>query len=153
MSSNQQIKSKICGLGCGKKIYWDVEKNVYIELMTKLKHNCPNKKQQSDTDGKYHKPFSTYSKKPQSTATTTTQTVKMSNSFELFEGSPRYVRSCYEKLSDLIKSTNGKVHGSQSHNFGNGQISVVVYYEVPELSRLGVQDSMEKYKFTIGQVK
>lgn len=143
MSSNQQIKPKVCGLGCGRKIFWDVEKNCYIELMTKLRHNCPNKKERSDTGNTYSKPYTQYAKKTTATATTA-PAVKMGNSFEYFEGSPREVRQLYEKLSDLIKSANGKVHGSQSHNLGNGKISVVVYYEVPELSRLGVQDKIQK---------
>jgi len=58
----------------------------------------------------------------------------MSNSLELLTGPINSVQKHYEILSDIVTEVNGKVHGSQSHVNGNN-ISLVVYYEVPEGKR------------------
>jgi hypothetical protein len=39
----------------------------------------------------------------------------MDNSFELLNGSPEAIKKQYEYLSDLVRDSGGKVHGSQSH--------------------------------------
>lgn len=59
----------------------------------------------------------------------------MSNSFELLTGSIKDIQKQYEILSDIISKVNGKVHGSQSHIMQDNNISLIVYYEVPEGQR------------------
>ena len=70
---------------------------------------------------------------------------KMSNSFEHLTGSPREIKLMYEKLSELIREAGGKVHGSQRGLDAERMLDILVYYEVPELSKLGVQAAFNKY--------
>ena len=53
---------------------------------------------------------------------------------EFLSGPISEVQKKYEILSDIVTECNGKVHGSQSHIYGN-IISLVVYFEVPEGKR------------------
>lgn len=67
----------------------------------------------------------------------------MSNSLELLQGPIEDTQKKYEILSDIVSEANGKVHGSQSHIIsGSNNISLVVYFEVPEGKREEV-----KHKF------
>ncbi len=67
----------------------------------------------------------------------------MSNSLELLQGPIEDIQKKYEILSDIVSEANDKVHGSQSHIIsGSNNISLVVYYEVPEGKR-----EMVKQKF------
>ena len=129
---NNIINPKACGCVCGTRIFWDTSENVYLEVFTKKKHNCPNRSksnnnvtQSTTTKPKYYNiSKSSIYVKP-----------KMSNSFELLTGNPDKVRRKYEILSDIVSEANGKVHGSQSHIVANNSISLVVYYEVSEGKR------------------
>ena len=57
---------------------------------------------------------------------------KMSNSFELLQGSIAEIQKKYETLSDIVTEHNGKVHGSQrDRDPKTGLIDLLVYYEVP----------------------
>ena len=57
---------------------------------------------------------------------------KMSNSFELLQGSIKDIQKQYETLSDIVTEYGGKVHGSQSHIVAaNHTLQLIVYYEVP----------------------
>jgi hypothetical protein len=57
---------------------------------------------------------------------------KMSNSFELLQGSVKDIQKQYEALSDIVTEYGGKVHGSQSHIIvANNTLQLIVYYEVP----------------------
>ena len=58
----------------------------------------------------------------------------MSNSLELLNRPIETVQKKYEILSDIISDLDGKTHGSQSQITGNN-ISLIVYYEVPEGKR------------------
>jgi hypothetical protein len=71
----------------------------------------------------------------------------MSNSFELLTGSSvsSIQKQYYEYLSDLIRDHNGKVHGSQSHIISSNNISLIVYYEVPEGKREEVKRKFENF--------
>ena len=39
----------------------------------------------------------------------------MDNSFEFLTGSPETIKIQYEYISDMVRDSGGKVHGSQSH--------------------------------------
>ena len=142
MSNQQKLKIIDCKLGCGTKIFWNVTENMYVEYSTRKKHICPNKdKLKSGTDKTWN-----YEKKPSFVPYQKKESVikpEMYNSVEFIQGSPKMVREEYEILSDLVKKAGGKVHGSQS-NFSGGVLYIVVYYEVPELSRSGVKEAFEK---------
>ena len=56
---------------------------------------------------------------------------KMSNSFELLQGSITDIQKKYEILSDIVAEYNGHIHGSQSHIMQDNSMSLIVYYEVP----------------------
>ena len=154
---SQNIKTKFCGFNCGKKIYWDNNKNQYLELMTKQKHICPNRnKPQGATNtvnvstgqagGTSTQPqFKTREYRYQQPVTQNIERPKMANSFELLSGSVRDIRKQYEYLSELIREAGGKVHGSQRGQDQERMMDIIVYYEVPELSRLGVQDKFDKF--------
>ena len=75
----------------------------------------------------------------------------MSNSFELLTGSSvsSIQKQNYEYLSDLIRDQNGKVHGSQSHIISSNNISLIVYYEVPEGKREEVKRKFENFLFAV----
>ena len=133
MSSNQHnIIPKDCSYGCNTRIYWNTAKNSYFEVFTNQKHQCPNinnnKPTTTTNTSTATRPnyYNKFSKQPKP---------KMSNSLELLSsGDISEIQKKYEILSDIVTEYNGKVHGSQSHINGNN-ISLVVYYEVPEGKR------------------
>ena len=68
--------------------------------------------------------------------TTTNPKPKMSNSFELLQGSIVDIQKKYEILSDIISEANGKVHGSQrNRDPKTGLLDLLVYYEIPKDQR------------------
>jgi hypothetical protein len=109
-------------------------------VFSKKKHICPNRVNKppitttsnnvagtTATNTSNSKP-TYYSKKPWSTQ----PKPKMSNSFELLQGSIAEIQQKYEILSDLVTEYNGKVHGSQrDRDPKTGLIDLLVYYEVP----------------------
>ena len=148
--SNQNIIPKDFSYGCNTRIYWSVADNAYFEVFTKQKHVCPNRQQHSQS-----KPSNTTTNSV-ATATTTRPNYynrfakqpkpKMSNSLELLTGHIDSVQKMYEILSDIVTEYNGKVHGSQSHINGNN-ISLVVYFEVPEGKREECKQKFENFFF------
>ncbi|MGE5634957.1 MAG: hypothetical protein ACM3VV_06960 [Deltaproteobacteria bacterium] len=113
------------------------DENTYWELYTRKKHICPNRvpnKKSSVTPPTTAAKPTYYNKKGFASQLTKP---KMSNSFELLTGSSvsSIQKQYYEYLSDLIRDHNSKVHGSQSHIISSNNISLIVYYEVPEGKR------------------
>jgi hypothetical protein len=51
----------------------------------------------------------------------------MDDSFGFLTGSPESIKIQYEYLSDLIRDSVGKVHGSQSHLTDGSNIQLIVY--------------------------
>ena len=109
----------------------------YFEVFAKKKHICPNRSNgksvtQSTTNNTAavtnNKPnyYNKFAKQPKPT---------MSNSFELLQGPITDIQKKYEILSDIVSEANGKVHGSQSHIGANNNMSLIVYYEVPDESQ------------------
>ena len=126
MSSNI-INPKPCNYNCGTRIYWDTNTNSYLEVFTKQKHICKNRTKSASSPSYSNKSnyYNKFTKQPKP---------KMSNSLELLTGSIDSVQKKYEILSDIISDLGGKTHGSQSQITGNN-ISLIVYYEVPEGKR------------------
>jgi hypothetical protein len=60
---------------------------------------------------------------------------KMSNSFKLLTGPIETIQKKYVILSDIVSEYNSKVHGCQSHIAAISNISLIIYYEVPEGKR------------------
>jgi hypothetical protein len=60
----------------------------------------------------------------------------MSNSLKLLTGPIDSIQKKYEILCDIVSEANGKVHGSQSHIIVNNLLSLIVYYEVPEVKEM-----------------
>ena len=126
--SSQNITPKDCSYGCNTRIYWSVAENAYFKIITKQKHICKNRfKPNIHNSVVENKPnyYNRFTKQPKP---------KTCNSIELLSGSISEVQKKYEILSDIVTECNGKVHGSQSHIYGN-IISLVVYFEVPEGKR------------------
>jgi hypothetical protein len=144
MSSNSIINPKPCNYNCGTRIYWNNEENAYFEVLTKQKHNCPNRSKSSvvPSTNAYK---SIYYNNKKSFSSTKEPKPKMSNSFELLQGSIIDIQKKYETLSDIVTEYNGKVHGSQSHIVTTNSISLIVYYEVPEGQRDEVKRRFENY--------
>jgi hypothetical protein len=133
--SPNNIYPKVCGYGCNTRIYWNTSVSEYWEVLAQKKHVCPNRVSTN-------KPTSTtstyYNKKPWSPKP------KMSNSFELLQGSILQVQKQYEVLSDIVIDTGGKVHGSQrDRDTRTGLLDLLVYYEVPEGKRDEVKRKFE----------
>jgi hypothetical protein len=129
--SNTIINPKDCSYGCNTRIYWNTSENAYFEVFSKKRHSCPNRSQSIA-------PSTTNSAKPNYYNKFAKQQIpkpKMSNSLELLTGPISEIQKKYELLSDIVTEYNGKVHGSQSHIVANNNISLVVYYEVPEGKR------------------
>ena len=147
-TTNQNIIPKDCSYGCNTRIYWNIATNEYWEVFTKKKHICP---------------YRVSNTKPQTTSTTTTNTKptyynkfakqqftksKMSNSFELLQGSIAEIQHKYEILSDIVSEYNGKVHGSQrDRDPKTGLIDLLVYYEVPLGQREEVKQKFNNHLF------
>ena len=137
MSSNYNINPKPCVYNCGIQIYWNTSVNEYWEVFTKKKHICPNRVNNSKPSQVIANTAQTttstkptyYSKKPWNS---NQPKPKMSNSFELLQGSITDIQKKYEILSDIVSEYNGKVHGSQrDRDPKTGLIDLLVYYEVP----------------------
>ena len=152
-NNNQNINPRPCVYNCGVQIYWNTATSEYWEVFTKKKHICPNRVN--------NKPATTnnnpsavpniavtntstkptyYNRKPWNTQ----PKPKMSNSFELLQGSIAEIQHKYEVLSDVVMVEHGgKVHGSQrDRDPKTGFIDLLVYYEVP----LGMRNEV-KQKF------
>ena len=69
----------------------------------------------------------------------------MSNSLELLTRPIAEIQQKYEILSDIVIEYNGRVHGSQSHIISGHNISLVVYYEVPEGKRDEVKQKFNNF--------
>jgi len=145
--NNNNINPKSCTYGCNTQIFWNTLTNEYWEVLTKKKHNCPNRSKSNNnvvtqtTTNTTNKP-NYYSKK----SYYATQKPKMSNSFELLQGSIADIQKKYEILSDIVSEVNGKVHGSQrDRDPKTGMIDLLVYYEVPEGKREEVKRKFENF--------
>jgi len=144
-NNNQNINPRPCVYHCGIQIYWNIATSEYWEVFTKQKHSCPNRVNKPSqvtannvaTNTSNTKP-TYYSKKPWNTQ----PKPKMSNSFELLQGSITEIQKKYEILSDIvIVEHGGKVHGSQrDRDPKTGLIDLLVYYEVP----LGMRDEVKR---------
>ena len=136
MSSTTNIIPKDCSYQCGKRIYWSVADNAFLEVFTKQKHICPNR---SNTTTAGSAATATNRTLPFYTKKYGVQRPKMANSLELLTGPFDSIQKKYEILSDIVIDLGGKCHGSQSHVNGNN-ICLVVYYEVP----LGQRDEVKR---------
>lgn len=148
-NNNQNINPKSCVYGCGIQIYWNSSVNEYWEVFTKKKHICPNRGNKSSgttptlgTDGitppsnspkpHYYNPYARKRTPYASFSGQQQPKPKMSNSFELLQGSIAEIQQKYEILSDIVTEYGGKVHGSQrDRDPKTGLIDLLVYYEVP----------------------
>ena len=119
----------------------------------KKKHICPNRGNKSSgtaptlgTDGitpptnspkpHYYNPYARKRTPYASFAGQQQPNLKMSNSFELLQGSIADIQKKYENLSDIVSEYNGKVHGSQrDRDPKTGLLDLLVYYEVLESKR------------------
>ena len=149
---SQNIIPKDCSYGCNTRIYWNTATSEYWEVFTKKKHICPNRVNNN-------KPIT--ANNVEGTAATTTNTKptyyskkscntqpkpKMSNSFELLQGSIAEIQKKYEILSDIVTEYNGKVHGSQrDRDPKTDLLDLLVYYEVPEGKREEVRRKFDKF--------
>ena len=135
------INPKPCNYGCGTRIYWDTVSNSFLEVFSKQKHICKNRKiklsgnlpKDNTNRPYYYNKITKQQPKP-----------KISNSLELLSGTIDSVQKKYEILSDIVTEYNGKVHGSQSHVNGNN-VSLVVYYEVPVGQRDEVKRNFDNF--------
>jgi hypothetical protein len=151
-NNHQNINTGPCVYGCGIQIYWNTSVNEYWEVFTKKKHICPNRGKKSSgtintttaADGitlpstaqkpRYYNPSAKKRTPYASFAGQQQPKPKMSNSFELLQGSIANIQKQYEMLSDIvIVDHGGKVDGSQSHVIANNDIQLSVYYEVLSL--------------------
>jgi hypothetical protein len=168
-NNNQNISPRPCVYNCGIQIYWNSSVNEYWEVFTKKKHICPNRGQKSATTttetpsdnsgGKITPPstaqkpryFNPSAKKrtpyaSSSSYFTNQPKPKMSNSFEMLQGSVAEIQKKYEILSDIVTEYNGKVHGSQrDRDPKTGLLDLLVYYEVPEGKREEVKKKFSNY--------
>jgi hypothetical protein len=142
-NQNNNIYPKSCVYNCNTQIYWNVATNEYWEVFTQKKHICPNRVNKPPTTATTttNKP-TYYSKKPWNSQ----PKPKMSNSFELLQGSIADIQKKYEILSDIVSEYNGKVHGSQrDRDPKTGLIDLLVYYEVPLGNRKEVKQKFAKF--------
>ena len=157
-SNNQNINPRSWVYNCGIQIYWNSSVNEYWEVFTKKKHICPNRGNKSSvttTTGitppsdspkpRYYNP-STRKRTPYASSFAAASKPKMSNSFELLQGSIADIQKKYEILSDIVSEYNGKVHGSQrDRDPKTGLIDLLVYYEVPLGNRKEVKQKFAKF--------
>ena len=164
-NNNQNINPRRCVYGCGIQIYWNSSVNEYWEVFTKKKHVCPNRGNKSSgtttttitADGitppstaqkpRYYNPSAKKRTPYASFAGQQQPKSKMSNSFELLQGSIANIQKQYEMLSDIVTEHNGKVHGSQSHIVANNNLQLIVYYEVPQGHRDKVKQKFDDFLF------
>jgi hypothetical protein len=161
-SSDTYINPKDCVYGCNTRIYWNASISEYWELLTKRKHICPNRSNNSKSitvstnnktisePTKYNNNYKTHYnnnynyKKSWNPKFNNKQS--MDNSLEILQGSSAdIIRKQYEVLADLIREYNGKTHGSQSHIIANNSIQLIVYYEVPEGMREEIKRKYENF--------
>jgi hypothetical protein len=161
-SSDTYINPKDCVYGCNTRIYWNASISEYWELLTKRKHICPNRSNNSKAitvstnnktisePTKYNNNYKTHYnnnynyKKSWNPKFNNKQS--MDNSLEILQGSSAdIIRKQYEVLADLIREYNGKTHGSQSHIIANNSIQLIVYYEVPEGMREEIKRKYENF--------
>ncbi|HZB17471.1 MAG TPA: hypothetical protein VE445_09925 [Nitrososphaeraceae archaeon] len=145
--NNNTIIPKSCNYNCGTRIYWDNSERAYLEVFTKKRHSCPNRSNsnnvtQTTTQNTVMNKPTNYSKK---SYYATQPKPEMSNSFELLTGSIAEIQKKYEILSDIVTEANGKVHGSQFHIIANNNMSLIVYYEVPEGKREEVKSRFNNH--------
>ena len=153
---SSEIRPKSYTYGCGVEIYWNTEENTYWELYSRKKHICPNRtttKKPSviTSPSNAAKPIY-YNKKGSTTQATTATKPKMDNAFEFLTGTPESVKKQYEYLSDFVRDSGGKVHGSQSHFIdADNNMYLIVYYEVPtdKGQREEVKQKFENYVLTV----
>ena len=70
----------------------------------------------------------------------------MSNSFELLTGPIDAIQKKYEILSNIvIVEYNGRIHGSQRDKDLDGNLNILVYYEVPEGKRDEVKQKFNNF--------
>ncbi|HEY6658054.1 MAG TPA: hypothetical protein VIZ62_05960 [Nitrososphaeraceae archaeon] len=126
----------------------------------KKKHICPNRGDKSSgttptlgTDGitppsnspkpHYYNPYARKRTPYASFSGQQQPKVKMSNSFELLQGSIAEIQQKYEILADIVTEYGGKVHGSQRDRDPIiGLIDLLVYYEVPLEQRDEVKNKL-----------
>jgi hypothetical protein len=143
-NNNNNLNPRPCVYGCGIQIYWNASVNEYWEVLTKKRHICPNivsnKNKTSITPpSNAPKPYY-YNSTKKASFSSANPKPKMSNSFELLQGSIAKIQQKYEILSDIVIEHNGKVHGSQrDRDPKTGLIDLLVYYEVP----LGQRDEVK----------
>ena len=108
MSSTNIINPKACIYNCGTIIYWDTSENAYFEVFAKKKLVCPNRSNSSvvPSTNAYK---SIYYNNKKSFSSTKEPKPKMSNSFELLQGSIKDIQKQYETLSDIVTEYGGKV--------------------------------------------
>jgi hypothetical protein len=164
-NNNQNINPRRCVYGCGIQIYWNSSVNEYWEVFTKKKHICPNRGNKSSgtttttltadritppstaQKPRYYNPSAKKRTPYASFAGQQQPKPKMSNSFELLQGSIANIQKQYEMLSDIVTEHNGKVHGSQSHIVANNNLQLIVYYEVPQGHRDKVKQKFDNFLF------
>ena len=157
-----EIRPKSCTYGCGVDIYWNTQEDAYFELHSGNKHVCPNltiKKSSTITQPPTYttkpKYYNTNNYKKSDSSSTNNQQQqakpKMDNSFELLSGSSvSDIQKQYEILSDVVRDSGGKVHGSQrDRDPKTGLLDLLVYYEVPEGKREEVKIKINNFKVQI----
>ena len=157
-----EIRPKSCTYGCGVEIYWNIQSDAYFELHSGNKHVCPNltiKKSSTITQPPTYatkpKCYNTnnYKKSDSYSTKYQQQQVKptMDNSYELLSGSSvSDIQKQYEILSDVVRDSGGKVHGSQrDRDPKTGLLDLLVYYEVPEGKREEVKIKINNFKVQI----
>jgi hypothetical protein len=137
-NNNNNINPRPCVYGCGIQIYWNSSVNEYWEVLTKKRHICPNivsNKNKTSITPPSNAPKPYYynnTKKASSFSASSNPKPKISNSFELLQGSIAEIQQKYEILSDIVKEYGGKVHGSQrDRDPKTSLMDLLVYYEVP----------------------
>ena len=147
-NQNNNIYPKSCVYNWNTQIYWNTATNEYWEVFTK-KHVCPNRvnnliNTSNNVEGTTTntKPIY-YSKKPWNS---NQPKPKVSNSFELLTGPIDAIQKKYEILSNIvIVEYNGRIHGSQRDKDLDGNLNILVYYEVPEGKRDEVKQKFNNF--------
>jgi hypothetical protein len=139
-NNNQNINPRPCVYNCNTQIYWNTSTNEYWEVFTKKKHICPNRSNNKPVNNTTNTKPNYYNKKPFAGPKP-----KMDNSLVMLLGSIENIQRQYEFLSDLIRDHNGRIHGSQRDKDVDGNLNILVYYEVPLGQRDEVKRKFENY--------
>ena len=157
-SNNQNINPRPCVYNCGIQIYWNDLVNEYWEVFTKKKHICTNRGNKSSgtttttttaegggitppSDSPKPRYYNPARKLTPYASSFAASKPKMSNSFELLQGSIDVIQKKYEILSDIVIEVTRRVHGSQrDRDPKTGLIDILVYYEV----LLGMRDEVKR---------